>query len=306
MRDLHTTLTSMGVALALATGALAQPPAAKPKAPTTADVLAAAPKSDWRRLDPDRTLYMDLPAGRVIIELAPAFAPNHVANLRVFTRERYFDGLAVIRVQDNFVAQWGDPEEGEKAKSLGSAKAKLAPEFVRADLKGVTWTKLPDRDVYADEVGFADGFPVARDPRTGKAWLAHCYGSVAVARDNGEDTGNASQLYMAIGPARQLDRNLTVVGRVVQGMDLLSSLPRGKGNLGFYKEAKERTPIVKLRFASELPPAERVALEALRTDTKTFATVTDLKRNRKDAFYNTPTGHIDLCAVSLPVRAAKP
>jgi peptidylprolyl isomerase len=252
-------------------------------------------------------MYMDFDRGRVVIELSPAFAPNHLANLKVMAREAYFDGLAVIRVQDNFVAQWGDPEEeNEKARPLGSAQRKLAPEFVRADLKGVAWTRLPDRDVYADEVGFADGFPAARDPKTGKAWLAHCYGAVGVARDNGEDTGNAAQLYVPIGPARQLDRNLTVVGRVVQGMELLSSLPRGTGRLGFYEDPKARTPIVKVRFASELTAAERTPLEALRTDSKTFATVTEMKRNRIDAFYKAPAGHIDLGAVNLPVRPIAP
>lgn len=304
MRAARRTPRLAGLALTLlATAAVAQPPA---KTLTPAEVLDASPKADWRPLVPERTLYLDLPAGRVIIELSPAFAPNHVGNLRVMTRERYFDGLAVIRVQDNFVVQWGDPEEGERAKPLGSAKPRLAPEFVRPDLKGVAWTRLPDRDVYADEVGFADGFPAARDPKTGRAWLAHCYGSVAVARDNDEASGSASQLYAAIGPARQLDRNLTVVGRVMQGMELLSALPRGTGRLGFYEDAKGRTPILKLRFASELPAAERTPLEALRTDSKTFETITELKRNRRDAFYKAPAGHIDLCAVTLPVRPIAP
>ena len=69
------------------------------------DILAAAPASAWRAVDPENTLYLTLPQGRVVIELAPAFAPNHVANIKALVRERYFDGLVVERVQDNYVVQ---------------------------------------------------------------------------------------------------------------------------------------------------------------------------------------------------------
>jgi cyclophilin family peptidyl-prolyl cis-trans isomerase len=74
-----------------------------------ADVLAASRPSDWRPLDPDETLYLELPAGRVVIELAPDFAPLHVNNIKTLARAKYYDGLSVLRVQENYVAQWGDP-----------------------------------------------------------------------------------------------------------------------------------------------------------------------------------------------------
>jgi hypothetical protein len=76
------------------------------------DVLARSAPADWRALDPDDTLYlyMELPAGRVVIELAPQFAPGHVANIKALVRAHYFDGLNIIRVQDNYVVQWGDPD----------------------------------------------------------------------------------------------------------------------------------------------------------------------------------------------------
>src|SRR5438045_7881399 len=107
-------------AIGLMLAACAAPPqSAPPPVRPVSEILEASPASDWRRLDPENTLYMDLPAGRVVIELAPAFAPRAVENIRTLAREKYFDGLAVVRVQDNFVAQWGDPDE-KSPRSLGS------------------------------------------------------------------------------------------------------------------------------------------------------------------------------------------
>ncbi|MBA8884329.1 peptidylprolyl isomerase [Dokdonella fugitiva] len=272
---------------------------------TMQQVLEASKPGDWRALDPRNTLYLDLAAGRVVIELAEAYAPLHAANLRTFAREHYFDGLAILRVQDNFVTQWGDPDAGEKdkARDFGKASRTLAPEFERGITKDLAFTRLPDGDVYAPEVGFSDGMPVARDPKAGKTWLAHCYGMVGAGRDNGADTGSGAELYVVIGQEpRQLDRNIALVGRVVQGMELLASLPRGTGPLGFYEDAGQRLPITSVRLAAEVPEAERTPLEVLRTDTPTFAALVESRRNRRDDWYKVPAGKIGLCNVPLPVR----
>ena len=283
----------------LATGAaMAAPPKSLP------ELLAQSPASDWRALDPANTLYMEIPQGRVVIELAPHFAPASAANIRVLARAGYFDGLAIMRAQDNYVVQWGDPDE-KNPKSQGEAKKTIAPEFTRA-LKGIDFVKLPDRDTYAPETGFSEGFAAARDPKAGRAWLVHCYGVVGVGRDNAEDSGNGAELYAIIGNApRLLDRNITVVGRVVQGIELLSPLKRGTGPLGFYEKAEERTPIREVKLASELPPEKRMPLEALRTDSKTFATLVEMRRFRKDDWYKVPAEHVDVCNVPLPVRLRK-
>ena len=66
---------------------------------------------------------------RVVIELAPQFAPSHVANILALVREQYFDGLAIMRVQDNYVVQWGD---ADGKRPLRTAKKTLAPEFDRS------------------------------------------------------------------------------------------------------------------------------------------------------------------------------
>lgn len=273
---------------------------------TMADVLAASKPSDWRPLDPQNTLYMDLPTGRVVIELAPQFAPNHVANIRTLALDKYFDGLAIVRSQDNYVVQWGDPDS---KKPFGEAKKALAPEFTRP-AAGLNFTALPDPDTYARQTGFVDGFPAARDSAKDSAkesaWMVHCYGMVGAGRDNDVNTGSGAELYVVSGSApRLLDRNVTLVGRVVQGMEILSTMPRGKGAMGFYEKPEERTPIGQVRLAADVPAAERTNLEVLRTDTQTFADLVESRRNRQEEWYKVPAGRIDVCNVPLPVRKAK-
>ena len=267
---------------------------------TMSDVLAATTPADWRSLDPESTLYLQLPTGRVVIELAPAFVPEHVANLRTLVRQQYFDGLSVTRSQDNFVVQWGDPEG---KRPLGAAKQKLAAEFTVRASPALPFVPIPDRDGYAPEVGFSQGFPAGRDVARGEAWLAHCYGMVGAGRSNELDSGNGTELYVVTGQApRQLDRNIALVGRVVKGIELLSVLPRGTGALGFYEKPEQYVPITSVRLASDVPSAERENLEVMRTDTASFAALVESRRNRRDDFYVVPAGHVDLCNVPLVVR----
>ena len=287
-------------AASLAVTAGSPPQPAKPT-PGMAEILAAAPATAWRPLVDEHTLYMQLAAGRVIIELEPALAPHTVANIEALVRMHYFDGTAVVRVQDNFVAQWSDPDPTHK---IPETMRQLAPEFT-APLSAAAFTALPDRDGYAPEVGFIDSFPAARDPVAGRAWLAHCYGAVGVGRDNDPATGTGSELYAVIGHApRQLDRNVTVVGRIRQGVELLASLPRGSAAMGFYATPAENTKINSVTIAADVPAAERTRLQVLRTDTPIFTAVVEARRNRTDEWYQRPAGYIDLCSAPLPVRPA--
>ena len=161
------------------------------------------------------------------------------------------------------------------------------------------------RDSYAPEVGFVEGFPAGRDPIAGEAWLAHCYGALGAGRDVAADSSNGTELYVVTGQSpRQLDRNITLVGRVLQGMELLSTIPRGPDPMGFYEDPARRTPIASIRLASDVPAGERTPLQVLRTDTPLFAQLVEMRRNRKDGWYKVPAGHIDLCNVPLPVREA--
>ncbi len=264
-----------------------------------AEVLAASKPSDWRELDPQRTLYMELASGRVIIELAPQFAPAHVANVIALVREGYFDGLAVMRSQDNYVAQWGD---ADGKRQVRKAKRTLPAEFERS-AKDLPFTLLPDQDTYAAEVGFSEGFPAARDPALGRAWPVHCYGMVGAGRDEDVDSGGGTELYAVTGHSpRHLDRNVTLLGRVIRGMDLLSSLPRGTAELGFYEKPEQRVPIRTVRVAADVPEVERTKISILRTDTQTFMDLVESRRNRRDPWFKVPAGRIEVCNVPIPVR----
>jgi peptidylprolyl isomerase len=295
----------VAVSAVLATSAIAQQKAVKapPTKLTMADVLKASQASDWRPLNSENTLYLELEKGRVVIELAPDFAPKNIANIKTLVREGYFDGLAMIRSHDNYVAQWGDP--GEK-RELKNAIKKVEGEFTIKYNKGAQFTRLPDVDGYAPQVGHVNSFAAARDPKTQSTWLTHCYGAIGVARGNETDSGNGSSLYAVTGHApRNLDRNITVVGRVMHGIELLSSLPRGTGALGFYEKPEERTPIKTVRVAADLPEAERSKLEVFRTDTTSFKALIEAQRNRGGDWYKFPANHIELCNVPIPVRVIK-
>jgi len=267
------------------------------------DILAATSPADWRALDPNNTLYVDLPAGRVVIELAPDFAPLHVANIKTLAHAHYFDGLPVLRVQENYVAQWGDPDNRHP---IPASVGKTAPEFDSPSSNHKAFTRMPDGDVYAPEVGFSAGFPVARSPRLGLTWMAHCYGMVGVGRDLDVESGSGTELYVVIGHSpRHLDRNVALVGRVVQGMQFLSSLPRGSEEMGFYAKNETTTPIRSIRIAADVPPGERTNLEVIRTDSKAFAALIESRRNRPEKFFKIKAGRIELCNVPIAVREGR-
>ena len=267
---------------------------------TTAEIIAQSAPSDWRPLDPQRTLYLQMTAGRVIIELAPEFAPRHVANILALVREGYFDGLAIMRVQDNYVVQWGDPGG---TRPVRTAKKTLGAEFDRP-ATGVPFTALPDPDTYARQTGFSNGFAAARDSATGTAWLTHCYGAVGAGRDTDANSGGGTELYAVIGHSpRHLDRNVTLVGRVVKGIELFSVLPRGTKDLGFYAKPEETVPLRSVRVAADVPEAERTPLEIFRTDTPAFAALVESRRTRTDEWFKYKVGHVEVCNVPIPVRA---
>jgi peptidylprolyl isomerase len=170
-------------------------------------------------------------------------------------------------------------------------------------LKGLAITPLGSPDAYAPGAGFAVGWPVAYSAKAGWANLAHCYGSVGVGRDLAPDTGTGGELYAVIGQApRQLDRNIALVGRVIDGIDKFSALPRGPAPMGFYADKAQYLPIASIRLASDVPLAERPSYEVMDTAGATFAQYLRLRANRKDDFYVRPAGGVDLCNVQVPVR----
>lgn len=293
--------TSLFALLALAApGALATP--APIQAPLPVQDAAAAARSvdaDWHQIPDDELLVMTLAGGRqVYIRLAPRYAPAHVANIRRLALAHWWDGTSVYRVQDNYVAQWGDAT---------SAKV-VPPEILARPPAEYDWpgydgvTTLARRDPYAATAGHsADGWPLASDGT--RAWMPHCYGMVGVARDMAPDTGTGAELYAVIGHApRHLDRNIAVVGRVIGGMEYLSSMPRGTGELGMYRTPGERVPILSVRLASQLPADERPVFFYRAADNSRFQAWIATRENRTPPFFTVPAGGADICNLMPEVR----
>jgi peptidylprolyl isomerase len=325
--------------------------------PTPASVIAAAPASDWRAIEPADLLVMTLAPDRdghareVVIQLMPPpFSQGWVGNVRTLANAHWWDGTSVYRVVDNWVAQWGDVDEA-KPLPEGVVSPEMMSWFgtaVSAEVLPITWTdagqhefgqtygspvipwpgpygRLRLADPYSTAFGFKNGFPIGlgfppgiqfrtppMQPMIG--WPLHCYGSVGVARDL-ESTGTGSELYAVIGHApRQLDRNIAVVGRVIEGIEHLSTLPRGKGEAGVYDDPALRVPIISVRLMSELLEEESEerglyiggsrwpSYQYLSTESDSFAKYAHVRANRHDDFYKVPAGGVDICNLPVPVR----
>ncbi len=278
-------------------------------------------------------------AREVVIQLMPPpFSQGWVENIRTLARAGWYDGISVNRVQDNYVVQWGDPnydnpEADGEAKPLPAGLRVMGDEDyeeeISSDLSRVLRMKLAGeekrlkdafatkngearvravsraipRDAYADETLNFNGWPTAVDRETQIAWPVHCYGMVGVGRGMSPDTGSGAELYTVIGHApRHLDRNIALVGRVIEGIEHLSALPRGKGDLGFYEYPTKRTPIRSIRVAGDLPAAEQPRFEYLSTESETFAHYAEARANRRDPFFIVPAGGSDICNIPVPVR----
>jgi cyclophilin family peptidyl-prolyl cis-trans isomerase len=300
------------VALTLVGAAPAPKPALAPS-----EIVAAAPAADWVTIAPSDLLVMTLANGKqaVIQLMPPPFSQGWIGNIRKLATARWWDGLSINRVQDNYVVQWGDASEkkalpvglvtiGEKDYVSRTRSAMIVGGQASGILKEPELNAPMPSDSYAEGAGFYEGFPIARTrPQAGMLWPIHCYGMVGVGRNLSPDTGSGAELYTVIGHApRHLDRNIAVVGRVISGIENLSSLPRGTGALGFYEKPEERVKITSIRLASELPATDQPRFEYLSTESKSFAAYADARANRRDAFFNVPAGGADICNIPVPVR----
>lgn len=300
---------------------------AKP-APAPGEIVAAAKAAEWVAIAPSDLLVMDLAPDakakprRVVIQLMPVpFSQGWVGNIRKLAAAKFWDGTSINRVQDNYVVQWGDatekkalpeglavvPESEYVTKIANKDWVPLAVTIARGRGIHLFGPKTPPppppldqlQDHYAPRVGLYGGWPTAN--ALSGFWPAHCYGMVGVGRNLSPDTGTGAELYTVIGHApRHLDRNIALVGRVIEGIEHLSSLPRGTGALGFYEKEEERVPILSVRIgdaASDVP-----AFEYLSTESASFAAYADARANRRDPFFNVPAGGADICNIPVPVR----
>ncbi|MDP3782784.1 MAG: peptidylprolyl isomerase [Sphingopyxis sp.] len=297
--------------LAIAAASLALPVTAQEPAPipSPGEITAAAPASDWIAIAAADLLVMDLApdakgkARRVVIQLmSTPFSQGWIGNIRRLAAAQWWDGTSINRVQDNYVVQWGDATE---KKPLPEGLVTV-PEsaYLSERMRGAT-TWLPSANgSYAPHHGVLAGWPVAWNADA--VWPVHCYGMVGVGRNFSPDAGSGAELYTVIGHApRHLDQNIALVGRVVSGIEHLSSLPRGTGALGFYEDEKERVPITSVRIATELDVSDQPRFEYLSTESDSFARYADARANRRDPFFIKPAGGADICNIPVPVRSVE-
>jgi len=281
---------------ALAAASVAAPAlAAKAPPPNPVQKIVDAGDAEWRPVDLENIIVVDLPAGPLYIELRPDLAPNHVAQIKTLVRQGFYDGLTFHRVIEGFVAQGGDPKgDGTGNSDLPDIKA----EFAR-DSKDVTNFTLVGRDRVAARVGLIDGVPVGAEPETLRSfradravrvWGAHCPGVMSMARATPPDSGN-SQFFLVIGDARQsLEQRYTVWGWIVEGLENARRIERGE-------PPKRPTPIVRMRIAADIPAAEMPKIEVMRSDSDVFLTYL------KETNLVDETGFVkDLCDIKPPRR----
>ena len=305
-------LISLAAALALVVPAIAQEEAEA--APNPNQIVDAASADEWIAIPAEDLLVMTLapdeqgnPREVVIQLMPPPFSQGWVENIRTLAGAHWWDGLSVYRVVDNWVTQWGGGEGEEFVPPALPATIKTVPESrytlpdVDIELSNIISTQGMRTDTYALVTGYYKGFPIAGDGE--ELWPTHCYASVGVARDLSPDTGSGAELYAVIGHApRQLDRNIAVVGRVIDGIEHLSTLPRGTGDFGVYETREEDTPILSIRRANELSDQEQPRFHYLNPTSESFAHYAQVSANRDDAFYKVAAGGIDICNLKVPIR----
>lgn len=264
--------------------------------PSPAEILENSAASDWRNLDPENLLYIDLERGRVAIALATQLAPAHVEQIKALAREEFYDGLSFYRVIDGFVAQGGDALENREIKTAAKT---MRAEFEQPLTADIGFDVIDDADGFAAKVGFVDSIPAGVDTTGETIWHLHCTGAFAFGRNNERDSAS-TEFYITLQPQRYLDRNLSVFGRVVEGMEHLQALRRVSPPQSADDDMGET--ILSMRIAADLQEAERTALEILDSSSETFVAYYESRRNRPEPFFHFRHDYMDVCQFGVPVR----
>ncbi|XQW85232.1 peptidylprolyl isomerase [Thalassotalea piscium] len=259
-----------------------------------------AQATEWRVLDPNKTVLLTLPQGKVVIELAPQFAPNHVTQFIQLARKNHYQDAKFYRVIDGFVAQ-GGPADDKDSKQLISP-LRLEGEFDFE--KTLSFTLVQTNDLFAEQTGFQDGFALGYEAKAHKAWMLHCPGVIAMARETGADTAT-SHFYITIGQApRYLDRLMTIFGRVVYGMNHVQAITRTENIEGESPvDPADYTSMVSMQLMSDVPKSERINIEVEMTNTKDFQQKLAKRRVRENAFFfKKPPQVLDICQTEVKSR----
>ncbi|MDY6977214.1 MAG: peptidylprolyl isomerase [Pseudomonadota bacterium] len=200
----------------------------------------------WFQVPQANTVTFKTAHGDVVIALHPTLAPKHVARFKSLIDAGFYNEQAFYRVVDGFVAQAGSNDTHDSSRFAANLLTPINAEFTQPLNSNVN--VVESRDMFAPHTGFLDGFPVGVDKNRKEMWGLHCPGVVAFARNSEKDTAS-TEFYIVIGQApRHLDRNMSVIGRVVKGMELLQKLPRGNMDTGGVLDNITLESIIKQAF----------------------------------------------------------
>jgi peptidylprolyl isomerase len=263
----------------------------------------AADEMVWREIDPENIVVMSLPHGELVIELNPLFAPKTIHQFKRLVQSRFYDGLSFYRVIDGFVAQGGDGSDLGEISEVPLIDA----EFEIQWSEDIPYISAQKPDMFAAETGFIDGFAAARDEKSEYLWLTHCPGVIAMARNEDKDSSR-TDFYIVLGQApRYLDRNLTVFGRVIEGMDKVQGIKRGPvSNAGVFVDETASTRIRSMKLGIEIPEEQRLRTYVMDTGSDAFGELMEDRRNRKHPFFHhRPPKVLDVCQVPVATRRTK-
>lgn len=246
-------------------------------------------QESWREVDPENTLIIESSKGRLILEMRPDMAPKAVERVKLLAREKVYDGLQFHRVIAGFVAQTGNPNNRDGG---GTSHPNLVPEMMFK--QKINSGEIVASDSSDSASGFLGSVPFQATPITDaiksakgslRAWGAHCPGVAGMGRNEARDSAN-SELYFMLDSARRLDRDYTVFGRIVLGMDILKNI-----NLG---EPPTKPDIMKsVRVLVDIPAPERPKISVM-TGAALNAEIKKV-RQQKDADFT-------VCDVVIPAK----
>ena len=264
----------------------------KPEVRSPSTIIGSASADVWQQVNNDDVLRIDLPTGRVYVQLNPQLAPGHVDNIKKLAREGFYDGLNVYRFVESFVAQGGD-QSGEKQPTQGSKG--ITGEMFLTTENSIEITPINAVDGYADKTGFLNGFAVAQNSDGKKTWMTHCTGTFAMARSNEIDSGG-TEFYITLAPQRYLDKNTTVFGRVLEGMEHAQRLLRTPVN------GQPFNPISQVRVLSDIAGEDNSAFTVFDTSSEDFKELIESRKNRPSEWFIDKPNHTDVCSVSIPTK----
>ena len=249
--------------------------------------------SDWVALDPENVLYVYVPDGRIDIALSKDFAQAHVARVKSLARQGYYDGFPFLRVISGYISQATDPFEfdlaGYERRPFEAESVTIQGQFDRPLTTGLSFVSLREPDEFGEQEGFVNGFPVMRSLNDGRVWMTGCPGAVGMPRDTDPDSGTTG-FWIAHQSMRQHDRNHTVFGRVVAGMQHALLMPPASAD-----DPSTWTVIDSVRVASDLPVDRQTAYRMRNTNAVSFAAHTDSLRNPETEWYQTLPRRLDVC-----------